>query len=160
MFKGKRGISPLVATVLLIAFSVALGAVVMSWGESYIEQRADFVSGRPEVGGACDTALVSIITVKDVPQACVRGNTIELFIENGNQPIDGIKAQVVGSDSLYVAENILTGKLEAAGAIKITITPGTIGQIKQVKLIPIVVADGQKQFCEKSQTKLEDLRSC
>ncbi len=30
---GKRGISPLIATVLLVAFAVALGAVVMNWAK-------------------------------------------------------------------------------------------------------------------------------
>ncbi len=30
-FESKGGISPIVATVLLVAFAVALGAVVMSW---------------------------------------------------------------------------------------------------------------------------------
>lgn len=30
----KRGMSPLIATVLLIAFAVALGVMVMNWGKS------------------------------------------------------------------------------------------------------------------------------
>jgi FlaG/FlaF family flagellin (archaellin) len=30
----------LIATVLLIAFAVALGAVVMNWGRSYVEDTA------------------------------------------------------------------------------------------------------------------------
>ena len=32
IIKNKKGVSPLIATILLIAFAVALGAVVMSWG--------------------------------------------------------------------------------------------------------------------------------
>jgi len=31
MMRGKKALSPLIATVLLVAFAVALGAVVMSW---------------------------------------------------------------------------------------------------------------------------------
>ena len=42
---GKQAISPLVATILLLAFSIAIGAVVMSWGESYVEEKANFVQG-------------------------------------------------------------------------------------------------------------------
>ncbi|MBS3158744.1 hypothetical protein J4206_05650 [Candidatus Woesearchaeota archaeon] len=34
---GKRGISPLIATVLLVAFAVALGAVVMNWAKGVEE---------------------------------------------------------------------------------------------------------------------------
>lgn len=39
----KRGISPLLSTLVLIAISIGLGAVVMSWGRGYIEERAEFV---------------------------------------------------------------------------------------------------------------------
>jgi flagellin-like protein len=37
---GKRGISPLVATILLVAFAVALGSVVMSWAQGIEEDVA------------------------------------------------------------------------------------------------------------------------
>ncbi|MDP7623305.1 MAG: hypothetical protein QF436_04300, partial [Candidatus Woesearchaeota archaeon] len=30
----KRGVSPLIATVLLISFAVALGSVVLNWGRN------------------------------------------------------------------------------------------------------------------------------
>ncbi len=34
----KRGISPLVATLLLVAFSLLIGAITMTWGKSYVEK--------------------------------------------------------------------------------------------------------------------------
>jgi len=34
----KRAISPLVATILLLAFAIALGSVVMAWGKGLIEK--------------------------------------------------------------------------------------------------------------------------
>lgn len=39
MFKKKKSISPLVATIILLAFAVALGSVVMSWGKGLIESK-------------------------------------------------------------------------------------------------------------------------
>jgi len=36
--KNKKGISPLIATVLLIGFTVALAAVIMTWGLDYIKK--------------------------------------------------------------------------------------------------------------------------
>src|SRR3989344_5413410 len=33
-FSSKKGVSPLIATILLIAFAVALGTVIMNWGLS------------------------------------------------------------------------------------------------------------------------------
>ena len=32
IFRSKKGVSPLIATILLIAFAVALGSVVLNWG--------------------------------------------------------------------------------------------------------------------------------
>src|SRR3989338_10278026 len=32
ILNSKKGVSPLIATILLIAFAVALGSVVMNWG--------------------------------------------------------------------------------------------------------------------------------
>jgi flagellin-like protein len=37
----KKGISPLIATVLLIGFAVALAAVVMTWGLDFVRETAE-----------------------------------------------------------------------------------------------------------------------
>lgn len=47
MFKSKKAISPLVATIILLAFAVALGSVVMSWGKGLIEKAA--APEKPEI---------------------------------------------------------------------------------------------------------------
>jgi len=39
--KNKKGISPLIATVLLIGFAVALAAVVMTWGGGFIKKTTE-----------------------------------------------------------------------------------------------------------------------
>ena len=38
MTMNNRAISPLVATILLLAFAIALGSVVMAWGKGLIEK--------------------------------------------------------------------------------------------------------------------------
>lgn len=37
---GKKGISPLVATVLLITFAIVLGAIVLNYGQSFVKEAA------------------------------------------------------------------------------------------------------------------------
>ena len=34
----KRGLSPIIATVLLIAFAVAIGAMIMSWTSEIVKE--------------------------------------------------------------------------------------------------------------------------
>jgi hypothetical protein len=146
--------------VLLIAFSVALGAVVMSWGEDYINEKAPFVQGVAEVGGACDSASVSIIVYKEVPQICTRGDQIDLFIRNGVVGLSGIRAQVVGSDGVALIENILETPLKPDLSIKTTIAHQPVGTVMQVILTPAVENGGAREFCRQSETKVEELRTC
>jgi len=42
--KGKRGMSPLIATVLLIGFAVALGVMIMSITQPMIGKKCDDIS--------------------------------------------------------------------------------------------------------------------
>jgi len=156
---GKKAISPLVATVLLIAFSVALGAVVMSWGENYIKDRAQFVSGKSEISGPCENVAVSPIIAQGRPQACMRGSAIELLIENGNTRLEGLKVRVVGSEGIDIKENVLQQPLEPKGSAKVIITH-TAGVVTQLKLTPMIIAANQQQYCTESETVVEDLLPC
>mgnify|MGYP001772930618 CR=1 FL=1 len=37
----KKGISPLIATIVLIALTVAIGAMIVGWGRSYVQQKSE-----------------------------------------------------------------------------------------------------------------------
>ena len=41
LYKNKKALSPLVATFLLVAFSLVLGSVVMNIGKSYVERLSE-----------------------------------------------------------------------------------------------------------------------
>lgn len=55
----KRGLSPLVATLLLVVFALAIGTVTMNWGKSYVEQIKEGT-----VSGA--TSDVQVINLKEI----------------------------------------------------------------------------------------------
>lgn len=59
----KKALSPLVATLLLVIFAIALGSVVMSWGKEYVEQ----------------AAVVKDVTVQDVGERSVFEELDERF---------------------------------------------------------------------------------
>ncbi len=102
----KRGIAPLIATVLLIAFAVALGAVVMNWGRSYVEDTAALAkkssSGQVECStdvalhinkvlcggspsnGVCDLSSDGLkITVENKKAKKIYGFTIKVMDQDG-----------------------------------------------------------------------------
>jgi len=69
MLSGRRGISPLIATVLLIAFAVALGAVVMNFGRT-------LVGGELPTGAAYGECAGVKVAIKDIngPQIKLEGS--------------------------------------------------------------------------------------
>lgn len=159
---GKQAISPLVATVLLLAFSVAIGAVVMSWGEEYVEQKADFVQGTIEGVSSCEAVSFNIIKVAGIPQACYFGNNIELMIDNGpDVEIYDFNARLVSSKGTYTSETIMNNILKKLHAVKLVITqPNNIGIPQQVKLTPKVIVGNEILFCKDQQVVIEGLQPC
>lgn len=76
----KRGISPLIATVLLIGFIIALVAVVMLWGKGFIQEKA-------EKEGELAQAQLSCTRIK--LDAKVGAGKIDI-VNKGNTAISGM----------------------------------------------------------------------
>lgn len=161
MLKSKRGISPLIATVLLIVFSVALGAVVMSWGESYIEEKAEFVSGAQETVGGCDLVDISVIMLGGAPQVCLRNGLIDAWLDNGpSAEVYDIHARIVGEQGVATIESLLDAPLRRTNAVKATFATGPIGHVRQVKLTPQVLIGDTPLFCKNKALLIENIGPC
>lgn len=134
----------------------------MSWGEKYIEERADFVKGGSEVAGPCENAVLSVTVVKDMAEACWLPGRVDIVLETGGQEITGAKALIVGANGVHIAENVLEQPLAPRSALKVAIPfdSAKVGDVLQVKLTPIIDIAGERQFCDGSQTVIEDLRPC
>jgi flagellin-like protein len=157
----KRGVSPLVATLLLIAFAIALGLVVMNWGKSYIEEKAEFTSGADV--SSCGLAELSIIKVSGKDKVCYNpaDNSIQVFLESGTEiRIKDIKVSVLGSSGIHNVESILTQPLERATGAQIKFNyPASIGAIEQVKLTPII-GDEEPVLCGHRAVVSENIGQC
>ncbi len=53
----KKALSPLVATILLVLFSLIIGTITMNWGKSYVEK----IEEEPKIR---ESAI--IISIKDI----------------------------------------------------------------------------------------------
>ena len=116
MIKNKRGISPLIATVLLIGFAVALAAVVMTWGLDFIQSTADTTEQQTENTLTCATELAFTITNVDLTSG-------EVTVDNrGQVDISSVTFRVYTATGVTTNETIETiAKFEVK-----TLTP-TIG---------------------------------
>jgi len=159
----KKAISPLVATIILIVFSIGLGAVVMSFGETYIEDSADFAKGVSELEQGCEDVELEIISVKGAAQVCSKNGKVEVFLEGGNYvDIQGIQANLIGADGVDIKTNILKSPLAKTQAQKIAFSydSASVGELLQIKLTPLLGETDARTVCSDKALVLEDLGAC
>ncbi len=155
-----RGMSPLIATVLLIAFAVILGAIVMSWGEKYIEEKAEFVNNKSEVGTGCDTADIHVVNIQGLPKVCQHDETLQLTLETEDHQVWDVHARVIGEKNTLVQESLLTAPIPQAGAANILIHTTGAGNIQQLKLTPKSREGRNVILCSKKAVIVENIRKC
>ncbi|MBI2659663.1 hypothetical protein HYX07_00700 [Candidatus Woesearchaeota archaeon] len=157
-FRLKRGVSPLIATILLIAFAVALGSVVMNWGLS-------LSLGKSEDG--CRNVEIKIRS-PDSSDVCFGGfgqnGYINFIVDNtGNADISGLAIWIVGDKGtrLFDLDNILIkkGSLYDKKDKEVGYDFTQFGNIKQVQFIPKVKAETQ-EICPKNSIKAEKIGVC
>lgn len=80
--------SPLIATVLLIAFAVALGAMIMNWGTNGV------VEGPVDVNSVC-----SSVRLQSNGLACFADNKLTFNLENtGREKVNAVKIKYSVTD--------------------------------------------------------------
>lgn len=89
----KRGISPLIASVLLIAFTIMLFVLISTWvRKSTIEPTMQ--AGEEKLG----SALECMNTKVEIASMCYKDNKIKFDVDNvGDTDLVGIGLRVVGS---------------------------------------------------------------
>ena len=96
----KRGISPLIATVLIIGFTLVLGVIVMTWGLDLYKNYQEKTSGESKVALKCSNLDFSI------REACIFGNSVDLVLENtGNEDVNGFLYRVKSNEGIDVRDN-------------------------------------------------------
>ena len=137
--KSKKGISPLIATVLLIGFTIVLAALVMRWG-------GQFVQGTTQSTGCASEGQIACVSDVDVEITSVTNTSINLTInllQNANTEVGNLRYQLLSGGETVVNE-IATGvTLDAFGSAKIEdATAGTYDEVRVIPTITHVDSDG------------------
>ena len=180
MLTQKRAISPLVATVLLIAFAVALGAIVMNWGKGYIETQAETTETQGGIQTDCARYIdLNIVKISGERQICYNESTgsendtgiLKYVLRNdGTLDIPGFKIQVIGENG---AENIDAwnesipsgGVLSSKGmdnASLYTYNKTIVGNVTQITFKPYIDVAGQSEnvVCPKGELSVDNVDTC
>ncbi len=138
----KKGISPLIATVLLIGFTVALAAFVITWGGEFTRDITSDTKDRSSRTVACTNELKF-----DVKKIDCAADTI--LIDNiGDIDIKGLTLRYfnINGDNLGVANTGSVNRFQIA-----TINLGTIpASTSQVEAIAILEKEGKNVTCSDS----------
>ncbi|MCK5629639.1 MAG: hypothetical protein KAI26_03410 [Nanoarchaeota archaeon] len=150
----KKGVSPLIATVLLIAFAVSLGAVVMNWGRGYVETtmtQAD-VQSAEKISCSMDTSI-GVVQVGDKQRLCIddaaTNATLNFtLINTGSATLQGVQILVIPvsgapPDPVEVGSETPKSGMMYAG----TILSGNRSTIDQIEIAPIILVKGVKVVC-------------
>ncbi len=145
---GKKGMSPIIATILLIAFAVALGAMIMNWSSSLISGGAK--------ASACGDA-----NIKMREDLCYNygGNKVELDLVNtGDSTIENLILRLNSTDVQQDLE-IKYSVLEP-GDIMVKKVPIILPDEFTLQLIPTVMVGEEEATCDKVLKEVQELPSC
>ena len=153
----KRGVSPLIATVLLLIFAIGLGVIVMNWGRAQVEAASKC---------AIDTGI-SVVELNNIPEICYAGagekGYIHFIVENGpNIDIEVLQIGIIGTKNVYNAE--IKEKIQAGYSLlkDIPYNCDKVGNIRQIKLTPkISLYPGEDPIlCPEQAIVIGEIRSC
>lgn len=149
----KRGISPLIATVLIIGFTVALAAVILIWGQSFTRGIQSSTEETTNIQLMCAQDVVFDITAACY---CETADRIKMTVKNdGSVDIANLTARVYkgATDVSTVTEYVDpdTGVADSNEALnKYAIKTygidssafGSRDEVNQLDLIPVIVVEG------------------
>jgi len=153
----KRGISPLIATILLLFLAIGLGIIVMNWGRAQVE-----------AASKCSVDIgMKIVELNNIPEICYSGKGadgyIHFIVENGpNIDVTGLQIRVVGTRNIYNTE--INEQIKAGYSLMrdMPYDFNQFGGIRQVKISPkVILYPGESAIlCPEQAIIAENIRSC
>lgn len=147
MLIGKKGVSPLIATVLLVMIVVSIGAAVMVVFQGLTEDSISNIQAQQQLIKCGSDVSVGIITVGDSYRICVNptsgaiGNmSLYIYMENkGLKDISGWRFTVIGEEGVYDSSDqgsALTKGLIKAYSFTFNGTGDTVADLSKIRLSP------------------------
>ena len=144
-FQSKRGISPLVATVLLLAFAVAVGTMVVSILSESIKTKP------------CDNVGVGV-----EGSVCLLQDSVTFIATNtGKKPIANLKVRLVNENTKDVTEPQVANELAVGSAGKVSFSYQTINpDAISVTVVPVVQGKDGPEYCQEHAISKLKLVAC
>jgi len=130
----KRGLSPLIASVLLIAFTVTLFLIISTW-----VQRSIVDPGLEDSGEKVAKTLDCLSAKINIDSACAKSTNDQIsvhFDNEGDVALTGVNIRVVGSSGAQnFDKNDAIQPLERKKYVE-TVVAATVGTITDIEIYP------------------------
>lgn len=120
-----KGISPLVATVLLIAFTVGVGGIISIWISGFTQTSSKIVSKEGEGQIICSNGFIDLSNLK-----YCNANMSGIIKNNGRIALGNITLQVTGTNNSLVSI-ALNDSAGGSGGNYLALKPGQIFSFNQ-----------------------------
>ncbi len=118
-----KGISPMVATVLLVAFTIGIGGLISVWLSDFTQQSSKTVSKEGQNQIICSNGAVDLSSLK----YCSTTNNISGIIKNnGRITLGNITIQTVFKNGTLVSHALNSTGTGASGGDFLSLRPGQI----------------------------------
>jgi flagellin-like protein len=137
----KRGISPLIATVLIIGFTIAVAGITFTFIRGQVKSQTE------------STDITSVTSCLDaevkITSVCLAGNIVRIKVDNeGETPLTGIKYRVIGSsavkvldsDPIKISATLPMQQFERISDDLTLPTTNPVGTIEEVIAIPVIAS--------------------
>jgi hypothetical protein len=147
----KKGVSPLVSTLILLVFATGLGAVVMSWGSSY---------ERIEINEECKKTTLEIIEIQGLAHACLKEGNIYYTLQNtGENNINEYRITLLGSNQIQnidVDQNFEVGEIITSNQ---PYNSNIFPKVDKILFMPSLGL-GSQITCPKSTRSVDFIETC
>lgn len=149
ILKNKKGISPVIATTLLILIAVIIALIIFLWVKAFIGEniQKDVGAGKEVIQNFCTDDQLKFSANVDLNTAT---NELEIFVQNsGNVPIQGVQVQVKGFASVKdLGSQDFPSPLTSGADGTITIPSGSVKSGDKVRIVAVLMGelnDGSKK---------------
>ncbi|RLE38147.1 hypothetical protein DRJ17_04850 [Candidatus Woesearchaeota archaeon] len=163
--KRKKGISPLIATVLLIAFVVVLAALLFDFGERFFRDTVKDTEERATRKVTCTSTGIEFLEIANQKEVCYNGTHIKFTVINNDiTEIEQLKLIVAGNVSTLNVNlnNSYINSSEVSDPFIYPYDNATYGTIRAITIIPGIRLEGAGTviFCTGRDITEDTVRSC
>jgi len=156
MKMSKKGISPLIATVLILGFTVALAAIIMNWGTKFTKDIQTSTSESATANIACSQDVT--FSVSGVCKDAISGTYKITVANDGKAELKLFKVRLYRDSTNALGGDSTGVPIPSFGIASINSpSPGTLTSIKKIDLTPVITINAKDVPCSANIESYGDL---